>query len=77
MTTCQTRTPAAESRPNAIVELEQLRESGVPLLPVKVPGHYRRLVDVISDTKLAGPMPSRPAALLLAIRESHLPGDAH
>ncbi|MEX0885226.1 MAG: radical SAM protein [Phycisphaeraceae bacterium] len=34
--------PAQES---AVLELNQLREQGVPLLPVKVPRHYRRLVE--------------------------------
>ena len=37
--------PARGAQNAAVIQLNQLREQGVPLLPVKVPQHYRRLVE--------------------------------
>ena len=44
-TSTNTSSPASLAHEPAVVQLNQLREQGVPLLPVKIPRHYRQLVD--------------------------------
>ncbi|MEX0654843.1 MAG: radical SAM protein [Phycisphaeraceae bacterium] len=56
---CRTK-PASPAHEPAVVQLNQLREQGVPLLPVKVPRHYRQLVEeeIATLGRTGGPLHS-------------------
>lgn len=58
---CHTNTkPASPAHEPAVVQLNQLREQGVPLLPVKIPRHYRQLVEeeIATLGRTGGPLHS-------------------